>query len=153
MLAEKILGIDKIEKVNKEFWRKRYGQINTFEETMTDNDIVIVKIFLHLSKKEQRSRFLARIENKAKHWKFSASDIAERKYWPEYQDAYQEAIQHTSVHSAPWYVVPADDKWFTQLLCGKIVKHTLEKMDPKFPPEDPKEAKLMRDAKAKLMHE
>jgi len=153
VLAERIKGIDAVHKVDKKFWEKRYRQIVTFEKTILQNDITTVKIFLHLSKEEQRQRFLARIENKRKHWKFSPSDIAERKCWTDYQKAYEEAIRRTSTRFAPWYVVPADDKWFTQLLCGKIVMHTLKKMNPNFPPVDRGEAKLMSQAKAKLLHE
>ena len=102
----------------KSFWKDRYEDINTFERHLTRNGTAIVKFFLHISKKEQRERFLARLEDPRKHWKFSLADLAERKHWDEYMKAYEEMLGATSTDHAPWYVLPADDKWFTLLSYG-----------------------------------
>ena len=105
VLAERIPGIDKLEKVTKAFWKERYEQINTFEEVLIQNGTQILKFFLHLSKDEQRKRFLERIQNREKHWKFSSADISERGFWGQYQHAYQQAIAHTSTKKSPWYII------------------------------------------------
>ncbi|MCZ7356464.1 MAG: hypothetical protein O8C65_05985 [Candidatus Methanoperedens sp.] len=121
VLVERIPGIDSIEKIDKNFWAKRYKQINHFEKSITESGTRILKFFLHLSKQEQCKRFLERIENKERHWKFSSSDIIERGYWDDYQKAYEKAIINTNTKTAPWYIIPADDKWFTHLLIGNII--------------------------------
>ncbi|MCW3125642.1 MAG: polyphosphate--nucleotide phosphotransferase [Bacteroidetes bacterium] len=150
VLAEHVPGIDSVKKVNDKFWKQRYHQINNFEDVITQNGTRIVKFFLHLSRDEQRRRFLERLENKEKHWKFSSDDIKEREYWDEYQQAYQDAIRHTSQDKTPWYVIPADDKWFTHMLCGEIIQHELEKMNPSFPAIDKTELEMMHQAKISL---
>lgn len=153
VLAERIPGIDKLNKVDKRFWKERYEQINTLEETLVQNGTEILKFFLHLSKDEQRKRFLERIENKEKHWKFSSADIAERNFWDDYQQAYQEAIRHTSSKKSPWHVIPADDKWYTHLVAGNIIVDKLKEMNPVYPPVTKEEAELMRQAKTRLERE
>ena len=153
VLSERIPGIDKLSKVDKKFWKERYAQINTFEEVLTQNGTQILKFFLHLSKDEQRKRFLERIENKEKHWKFSSADISERNFWADYQRAYEEAIAHTSSKKVPWYIIPADDKWHSHLIGGAIILDKLREMNPQFPPVTKEEAELMRKAKAKLEKE
>ena len=153
VLAERIPGVDKLSKVDKKFWKERYAQINTLEETLVQNGTQILKFFLHLSKDEQRKRFLERIENKEKHWKFSSADISERNFWADYQRAYEEAIAHTSSKKVPWYILPADDKWHTHLIGGGIILDKLREMNPQFPPVTKEEAELMRKAKAKLQKE
>ncbi|MBN1892164.1 MAG: hypothetical protein JW780_05225 [Clostridiales bacterium] len=122
-------------------WKNRYRQINDFEKYLHENGIVIIKIFLHLSKDEQKERILARIDNPAKNWKFSAGDLEERKHWDEYQDAFEEMIQNTATKYAPWYVIPADRKWFARTLVSEILLQTLEEIDPKYPslPKDQQE--------------
>lgn len=123
VLAERIPGITKVSQVNEKFWKNRYRQIRTFEETINENGTQILKFFLHLSKDEQKKRFLERIEEKEKHWKFSSTDIDERGYWKEYRKAYEEALHQTGTKKNPWYIVPADDKWFTHLLIpGLLLK-------------------------------
>jgi len=112
-----------------------------------------LKFYLHLSKDEQRKRFLSRIKDKEKHWKFSSADITERGYWNEYEHAYEQALAHTSTKIAPWYIIPADDKWYTHLLIGKIVLEKLKKMDPRFPEISKEEEKLLQQAKIKLEKE
>ena len=99
----------------------------------TENGITVVKFFLHISKEEQRQRFLERIDNEAKNWKFSSSDITERGHWEDYMQAYEEAVNATAAKEAPWYVIPADKKWFARLLISEIVVHHLEKLDPRYP--------------------
>lgn len=153
VLSERLPGIDKLSKVDKKFWKERYAQINTFEEVLTQNGTQILKFFLHLSKDEQRKRFLERIENKEKHWKFSSEDIQERSFWADYQQAYEEAIIHTSSKKVPWYILPADDKWHTHLAGGAIILDKLREMNPQFPPVTKEESELMRKAKAKLEKE
>ena len=117
----------------KDVWKRRYREINDWERYLTDNGFVVVKIFLNLSKEEQRKRFLARVDEADKNWKFSASDARERKYWDDYQVAYSEMLSHTSTANAPWYVVPADTKWFARICVMAILAHTLIGIDPQFP--------------------
>lgn len=112
-----------------------------------------MKFFLHLSKQEQCKRFLERIENKEKHWKFSSSDIIERGYWNDYQKAYEKAIKNTNTKTAPWYIIPADDKWFTHLLIGNIISEELKKMNPTFPSIDKEEEDFMLQASENLKKE
>lgn len=153
VLAERLPGIDNIDKIDKDFWNKRYRQINYFENSVIQNGTQILKFFLHLSKHEQGNRFIERIENKEKHWKFSSNDITEREFWTDYQYAYEQALKHTSTKIAPWFIIPADDKLYTHLLIGKIILEKLKEMNPAFPPMDKKEEKLMNEAKEKLNKE
>ena len=150
VLAERMPGIDSIDKIDKHFWHKRYDQINDFEKNTVQSGTQILKFFLHLSKHEQRNRFIERIENKEKHWKFSSNDITEREFWTDYQHAYEQALKHTSTKNAPWYIIPADDKLYAHLLIGKIILERLKTMNPTFPPVDKKEEELMAHAKVKL---
>jgi PPK2 family polyphosphate:nucleotide phosphotransferase len=147
VVAERLPGIDKTAKVDKVFWTRRYEQINNFEKVLIQNGTHILKFFLHLSKDEQRKRFLSRIENKQKHWKFSSADIAERGYWKDYQHVYEQAIIHTSTKDSPWHVIPADNKWYTHLLGGQIILDTLRDMKPVYPPVSKEESELMKKAK------
>lgn len=111
----------------------RYEDICNYEKYLWHNNVRIVKIFLNVSKKEQALRFLSRIEEPEKNWKFSGSDFEERKYWDDYQEAFEDAINHTATEEAPWYVVPADHKWYMRLVVSEIILHTLKDMDPKYP--------------------
>lgn len=153
VLAEHVPGIDSVKKVDKKFWSQRYQQINNFEDVIVQNGTRVIKFFLHLSKDEQRKRFLERLDNKDKHWKFSSADIKEREYWDDYQRAYQDAIRHCSHPDTPWYVIPADDKWYTHLLCGEIISHELEQMDLSFPTVDGTELEMMKEARRQLQQE
>lgn len=121
------------ELVGPDIWNQRYRQIRDFERYLEENGITVVKIFLHVSKDEQRDRLLSRINEEEKNWKFSSGDIQERKYWDKYQEAYEQLLNHTSTPAAPWYVVPADRKWFARYLVSQIVLDTLEAIDPRFP--------------------
>ena len=117
----------------EEIIEKRYKEIRHFEEYLYDNNVRIVKIFLNVLKKEQARRFLARIEEPEKNWKFSSGDVEERKYWDKYQVAFEDAINNTSTKHCPWYVVPADNKWYMRYVVSEIILSALEDMDPKYP--------------------
>jgi polyphosphate kinase 2 (PPK2 family) len=119
--------------VPEKVWSKRYDQINAFEEELAREGTTILKFFLHISKDEQKERLEARLANPAKHWKFNVGDLAERKLWDEYQSAYQDAIDRCSTEHAPWYVIPADHKWFRNYAVCKILAQTLKAMGPEFP--------------------
>jgi PPK2 family polyphosphate:nucleotide phosphotransferase len=118
-------------------WRPRYEQINLFERTLAENRTVVLKFLLHVSREEQRERLLARLEDPEKYWKFNANDLAERALWDRYTEAYRDVLQRTSTELAPWYVVPADSKRVRDVLVGRIVVETLERMDPKWPGPPP----------------
>jgi PPK2 family polyphosphate:nucleotide phosphotransferase len=127
--------------VTKNIWKERFDDINAFERYLTRNGIAVVKFFLHVSRKEQKRRFLERLTNPEKNWKFSPADVAERQHWDAYQDAYEDMIRHTASQHAPWYVVPADNKWFTRLVVAEAVVDALEAMNLKYPKVD-KELKV-----------
>jgi PPK2 family polyphosphate:nucleotide phosphotransferase len=114
-------------------WRQRYDQIVQFERMLTENGVTVLKFFLHISRKEQRERLLARLDDPAKYWKFAAADLAERERWDEYTEAYREALERTSTPEAPWYLVPADKKYLRDVLVAQVVAERLERMDPKYP--------------------
>lgn len=153
VLAERLPGIDNVKKIDQNFWNIRYKQINHFEKNIVENGTTILKFFLHLSNDEQRERFLERIRQKAKNWKFSSNDINERHFWNEYQAAYEQALMHTSTNDAPWYVIPADDKLYAHLLMSNIILETLQRMNPRFPPVSKKEKALMKRAQVQLQKE
>jgi len=136
--------------VRKDIWEERFEDIRSFERHMARNGTVIRKFFLHLSKKEQKKRFLARLDEPEKNWKFSANDIHERKYWDDYQDAYEDMIRNTATKYAPWYVVPADNKWFTRLVISTVIVDALESMDLAYPKVDEKKHKELQAAKKLL---
>jgi PPK2 family polyphosphate:nucleotide phosphotransferase len=119
-----------------DIWRRRYQQINDWERYLTDNGIAVVKLFLNLSKEEQRRRFLARIDLPEKNWKFSENDVQERRYWDDYQSAFSEMLSATSTKQAPWYVIPADRKWFARICVSAVLAHTLIELDPSYPELD-----------------
>lgn len=123
--------------VPKAVWSKRFDHINAFERLLVDEGTTVVKVFLHVGKEEQRERLQERIDDPEKRWKFRAGDLDDRALWPQFQAAYQDAIQRTSTDVAPWYVVPADRNWVRNLAVAKILLHTLEGMDPKLPPPEP----------------
>jgi PPK2 family polyphosphate:nucleotide phosphotransferase len=123
--------------VPEEVWRARYGLINGFEELLAHGGTTVVKLFLHISEDEQRKRLQARLEDPTKRWKFRVGDLDDRKLWDDYQKAYEDAIEKTSTGHAPWYVVPADHKWYRNWAAMQIIVSTLEDMDPQYPePED-----------------
>ena len=138
---------------NKNIWKQRYEQINNFEEYLYENGIVVIKFFLHVSKVEQKKRFLKRIEDPAKNWKFSSGDIEERKYWDEYQMAYQEAISATSKKHSPWYIIPADKKWFARLAVSEVIVREMKKLKPEFPKLNEEQLQDLQKSKQSLMSE
>ena len=117
----------------KGIWKRRFEDINNFERYVTGNGIVVLKFFLNVSKAEQKKRFLERIERPEKNWKFSASDAKERVFWDDYQEAYEDVFNHTSTEWAPWYVIPADHKWFTRMAVAGIILDTLKKLKLRYP--------------------
>lgn len=118
-------------------WRSRYQRINEFEELLVEGGITLVKCFLHISKEEQRERLQARLDDPNKRWKFNLGDLAERKFWDDYQAAYEEVLSRCNTDHAPWHIIPADRKWNRDLVISTLVRDTLERLDPKFPPADP----------------
>jgi PPK2 family polyphosphate:nucleotide phosphotransferase len=143
ILNLKIPGINQVQDIDDNFWQSRYEQINRFEKNLWENGTVILKFFLHVSKKEQKERFLGRIDDEKKNWKFSMNDIHERKYWKDYRKAYEDAISSTSIEYAPWFIIPADHKWFMRTAVGDIIVKTLESLNLKMP-------ELSEDGKAEL---
>jgi PPK2 family polyphosphate:nucleotide phosphotransferase len=118
-------------------WRKRYGHIRNFEQTLVDEGTTIVKLFLHISAEEQRERLQDRIDSPDERWKFRLGDLEDRKLWPQYIRAYRDALARTSTEVAPWYVVPGDRKWVRNLTVARILRHTLERLDPQYPKPEP----------------
>jgi len=153
ILNEKHEGIHSINDINKLFWQKRYKQICRFEKNLIENDTTILKFFLHVSKEEQKKRFLDRIDDPTKNWKFSTADLKERAYWDDYQSAYEDAIRNTSTNEAPWFIIPADEKWFSRYLVGKIICTELKKLNLSYPKISDNERELLLKAKESLMNE
>lgn len=122
--------------VAKAEWKSRYDRINTFEKIVTQGGTRIIKVFLHISREEQRRRLQTRLDDPKKRWKFSSSDLAERAYWDDYQRAYEDAMTLCNTSYAPWFIVPADHKWYRNLVISRILRRTLEDMDPQYPPAE-----------------
>ena len=141
------------ETVSGKIWRERFEDIRAFERYLDRNGTIILKFFLNVSKKEQKKRFLERLDEPEKNWKFSASDVLERKHWGEYMDAYEEMIQNTSTERAPWYVVPADHKWFTRVVVAEAIIHALDKLNLCYPRVDKKKRGDLKRARAVLIRE
>jgi PPK2 family polyphosphate:nucleotide phosphotransferase len=137
--------------VGKEIWSERFEDIRNFEQYLGRNGVVVRKFFLHVSKKEQKRRFLERIEDTQKNWKFSSNDAAERDFWDDYMQAYEEMIQETATKNAPWYVVPADNKWFTRVIVASAVIETLADLDLAYPKVDERQLKELARGKDKLL--
>jgi PPK2 family polyphosphate:nucleotide phosphotransferase len=139
--------------VSRHTWRERFRHIRNYEDYLVHNGILVVKFHLRISKEEQRRRFLARIEEPAKRWKFSMDDVAERKCWNRYMNAYEHMIRHTATPQAPWYVVPADNKWFARLVVAAALVHTLESLHLSFPKVEGKALRGLQQAKKALLAE
>lgn len=136
--------------ITKDIWKDRYHDIRSFESCWARNGIVVRKFFLHLSKKEQKKRFLSRLDHPEKNWKFSAADVREREYWDDYQHAYQQMIQNTSSKHAPWFVVPADNKWFTRLVVAAAIVDALDDLKLEYPRVDSAQRKELEAARKQL---
>ncbi len=139
--------------VTDEIWKERYEDIRAFERYLSRNGVVIRKFFLHISKEEQRKRFLERLNEPNKNWKFGSSDVAERQHWEKYMEAYEDMIRHTATKRAPWYIVPADDKAFMRLVVASVINETIEALGPDFPTVGPAKRKELAVAKATLLSE
>ncbi len=139
--------------ITKHIWDERYEDINSFERYLTRNGVVIRKFFLNVSKKEQKKRFLERLEDSKKNWKFSMADVQERGFWKDYQEAYEGMIQHTATKHAPWYVIPADNKWFTRLAVASAIIETLNGLNLAFPDVEEAKKKELQAVRASLLSE
>jgi len=150
-----VLANEKLPKklVTKDIWEERYDDINNFERYVTHNGIVVVKFFLNISKKEQKRRFMERLDTPEKNWKFSASDVKERQCWDDYQRAFEEAIQKTASQYAPWYVVPADHKWFTRLVVAQVLVDELKALKLEYPKLSGERKKALAEARQQLARE
>lgn len=150
-LSEKVW--DSVDDFDEKFWEERYESIRNFEKHLTENGTTVIKIFLHISKDEQKKRFLDRIDEQEKNWKFSMGDLPERALWEEYMKAYERAINETSKNHAPWFVIPGDDKWFARVAAIQIIIEALEGMDLKFPKLSEADLNELEGARKQLENE
>jgi polyphosphate kinase 2 (PPK2 family) len=139
--------------VTKNIWKERFEDISGFERYLSRNGIIVRKFYLNVSRGEQKERFLKRLDEPTKNWKFSAADIHERQHWPDYMDAYEDMIGHTASEHSPWYIVPADHKWFTRLVVASVIVETLDSLKLKFPEVRPEIRKDFAAARAALKKE
>ncbi|WP_462265578.1 polyphosphate kinase 2 family protein [Mucilaginibacter sp.] len=153
LLKEHLPGINGVKDVKKKFWEKRYQSICNFEDHLATNGTAMIKFFLHVSADEQKERFLKRIDDPSKNWKFSAADIKERQHWDEYMKAYEEAISATATDDCPWYVIPADKKWFTRICISTIILDTLKQLKLSYPVLPQAEADQLQQIKKQLEEE
>lgn len=153
LLGSQIPGIKNVKDLNEKFWDRRYRQINDFERYLTETGTTMIKFFLNVSKDEQQKRFLKRLEDKDKNWKFSAADMNERKYWDDYMKVYSKMLTKTSTDYAPWYVIPADHKWFMRYAVGQIINHRLEALKMDYPQLSDEDEKMLQTCKEELIEE
>ena len=151
LLNENLPSIDSVDKVDDKFWENRYEQINNFEKHLCQNGTHILKFFLHVSKEEQKERLLARLDNPDKNWKFNKADLEARAQWDEYQTAYKDMLEKTSKEHAPWYVIPADKKYFARVAVGNIILQKMQSRNLSFPSGG--SDKILAEAKAQLLAE
>ena len=137
--------------VTKDIWKERFESINCLERHLARSGVVILKFFLHVSKQEQRGRFLTRLEDPTRHWKFSSADLRERQRWDDYQRAYEDMIRHTASRHAPWHIVPADHKWFSRLVVAEVIVRALESLDLSYPKIDKTKRKEIEKARQELL--
>lgn len=141
------------EALTDKIWDKRYRQIRDYERYLRENGTVIIKIFLHISKEEQKKRLIARIDDRSKNWKFSPADLKERGYWENYQECYENAISETSTKCAPWYIIPADKKWYARLAVSEIIVQTLKNLNLQYPEVSEEQLKVLEECKKQLLSE
>jgi len=153
ILSENIPGYSSLEKIDKHFWKQRYQSIRGFEEHLVANGTTILKFFLNVSKDEQKQRFLDRIEDPAKNWKFSSGDIKERALWDDYMNAYEQAINETATKDSPWHIIPADKKWFARLAISEIIEDKLRSLNLEFPVLGEEEQVKLNETKLALLAE
>ena len=151
VLGQSLPEATNLKQIDEKFWQKRYKSIADMEQHLADNGYVIMKFFLNVSKEEQKDRFLDRINSPEKQWKFQYADMKERDYWDTYMEAYEKAIKETATEQAPWYVIPADNKWFMRTAVCDIILDTLKKLDLKFPVPSAEEQSKLDDAKRILL--
>lgn len=150
IFKERLPGIVNIGDITSEFWDSRYESIRNFENHLSNSGTTVIKFFLHVSQEEQKARFLDRIEEESKNWKFSSGDLYERALWKDYMSAYEDALSATSTEDSPWYVIPADKKWFSRMLIGKIIVSTLKQLNPQFPKLSDEEKINLEEYKRRL---
>jgi len=153
ILKENLPGIKDVKDIDKTFWDHRYESIRNFEKHLSGNGTVIIKFYLNLSKGEQKQRFLKRIEDPEKNWKFASGDLIERNRWSDYMDAYETAVKETSTDDSPWYVVPADKKWFTRIAISTIILETLKSLKLAYPVLSKEETEKLEECKRSLEKE
>lgn len=150
VVAEHLPDISSVNDIKPSFWKRRYHVIRQFENMLCENGTIVIKFFLHLSKEEQKRRLIARIDDPNKNWKFSVADVQERGFWDDYQKAYEKAIEATSTERAPWYVIPADDKWFARLAMTTIVHHEFKRLNLQYPRVSAAVRKALMETRAAL---
>lgn len=153
IISQNIPGIEQARQIDKKFWQNRYRAINEMERHLVKNGTIIIKIFLHMSKDEQKNRFIERIDNPKKRWKFSLADLNERALWDNYQSAYNDMIRETSSKYAPWYVVPSDNQWVSRAIVGQLLLEHLEELKLQYPEINALTLKSMQEARKSLMNE
>ncbi len=153
ILKENLPEVNSIKDINDKFWENRYKQINRFEKNLFQNGTIILKFYLHLSEKEQRKRLIERIDDPKKNWKFSAADVKERQFWNQYQSAYEQAISSTSTDEAPWFIIPADDKWFTRLAIAEILYEQFSSLNLEYPSVSDEQKSELQKVKEELLNE
>lgn len=153
ILNQRIPAIRSVEDITEEFWEERYWQINAYERRLVENGTIILKFFLNVSKQEQKERFLDRINEPDKNWKFSMADVKEREFWKDYQQAFETAINKTSTGYAPWYIIPADHKWYMRAAVCDIIIRKLESLDVHYPEVSEEQKRNLKEAKQKLENE
>ncbi|MFZ4590792.1 MAG: polyphosphate kinase 2 family protein, partial [Ignavibacteria bacterium] len=142
-----------VKKYNEDFWNKRFDEINDFEKYLVNNGIKVLKFFLNVSKEEQKNRFLERINNEDKNWKFSSADAKERKFWEDYQLAYEIMFNKTNTEHAPWHIIPADKKWFTRTAVSEIIVKTLKELNLEYPKVSDEHKEELQNIKKMLEEE
>lgn len=152
-LSQRLPSVNSLQDINDDFWKKRYQQINRMEQHLVDNGTIILKFFLNVSKKEQKERFLDRINDPDKNWKFTMDDVRERSFWKDYQRAFEEAISATNTEAAPWYIIPADHKWFMRTIVGDIIVRKLNSLPLKYPEVTQEKREEIQNAKKLLESE
>lgn len=153
LLNQQLPQVTSLPHVSPSFWEDRYRQINNMEQHLAENGTLILKFFLNVSKDEQKKRFLKRIDDPSANWKFSMADVSERQHWDEYMQAYSEMLSHTNTPHAPWYVIPADKKWFMRMAVSNIIANKLNDLNLSYPVLDPKEMAKLEEARYRLMNE
>lgn len=153
LLNQQLPNIEKLKNIDKNFWEKRYRQVNDIERYLFENGTIVLKFFLNVSKEEQKKRFMKRLDDESRNWKFSFSDLKERDLWDKYMKAYSDVFTNTSTEYAPWYIIPADHKWFMRYAVGKIITEKMEELNLKYPDLNDEDKKRLEEAKTALMNE